>query len=164
MASSIKHQASKFAFDILVCIALLSGDCLGVIMIESKKPMRFKALPGLSVSVDSVTYEPHLNADAERPHPFVYHLSIHNESDSTVTILGRKWIVTDNHGGTLVVEGDGVVGQTPRLDPGHSFSYNSYHVIKHPSMASGTFFGQTDDGTAILVRVPDFTMQVHRPG
>ncbi len=133
-------------------------------MLESKKPMRFKELPGLTVSVDSVTHEPHLNSDAARPHPFVYHLSIHNESELPVTIFGRKWIVSDDHGGTLVVEGDGVVGQTPRLEPGHSFSYNSYHVIKYPSTASGTFFGQTDDGTAVLVRVPDFTMAVQQPG
>ncbi len=133
-------------------------------MIESKKPTRFKELPGLWVSVDSVTHEPHLNSDEARPHPFVYHLSIHNESESTVTILGRKWIVSDDHGGTLVVEGDGVVGQTPRLAPGHSFSYNSYHVIKHPSTATGTFFGQTDEGTAVLVRVPEFTMAVQQPG
>ena len=122
--------------------------------------MRFRELPGLAVTVDSVTHQPHLHAEAERPHPFVYHLSIHNGSDSSVTILGRKWIVTDEQGSTLVVEGDGVVGQTPRLEPGHSFSYNSYHVIKHRSMASGTFFGETDGGVAVLVRVPDFTMTV----
>lgn len=156
----MKHQTVEFAFSFLVCIAPLLRACFGVIMIESKKPMQFKELPGLSVTVDSVTHEPHLSAEAERPHPFVYHLSIHNESESPVTILGRKWIVTDDHGGTLVVEGDGVVGQTPRLEPGHSFSYNSYHVIKHPSRASGTFFGRTDDGTAVLVRVPEFTMAV----
>ena len=79
---------------------------------------------------------------------------------SPVTILGRKWIVKDTTGDTLVVEGDGVVGQTPRLTPGQTFSYNSYHVIAEPSQATGTFFGRTDSGRAVFVRVPEFKMEL----
>ena len=123
-------------------------------------PIKFEELPGLSVSVDEVVYAPQLNAPADKPFPYAYFLSIHNESEESVTILGRKWIVKDAGGGTLVVEGDGVVGQTPRLTPGQTFSYNSYHVIAEPSEATGTFFGQTDSGRAICVRVPDFKMEL----
>jgi ApaG protein len=120
--------------------------------------MSFEELPGLSVTVDQVLYQPELTAPAERPHPFAYHLSIHNGSEEPLTILGRKWIVTDQTGEVLVVEGEGVVGHKPHLDPGQSFSYNSFHVIREPSVATGTFFGQTDMGRAILVRVPEFDM------
>lgn len=122
--------------------------------------LRFEELPGLSVTVDQVVHMPHLIVPPEKPHAFAYHLSIHNESEDTVTILGRKWIVTDEGGGTLVVEGDGVVGQTPRLEPGQTFSYNSYHVIAEPSVANGTFFGQTEEGTPVCVRVPEFRMEL----
>ena len=38
-------------------------------------------------------------------------------------------VVTDAGGETIVVEGDGVVGKFPRLEPGEHFSYNSYHTI-----------------------------------
>src|SRR5438105_10091579 len=82
-------------------------------------------LEGLRVTVDRVTFMPHLEAPKERPFPFVYFITIHNDSDETVTIKGRKWVVTDARGDTLVVEGDGVVGKFPRLDPGEHFSYNS---------------------------------------
>ena len=126
-------------------------------------PFQFEELPGLSVNVDQVVYLPHLQAPADRPHPFAYHLSIHNESDETVTIVGRKWIVADDGGETTVVEGDGVVGQTPRLEPGQTFSYNSYHVISEASTATGTFFGQTDAGKPVFVRVPDFRMELPLP-
>ena len=120
--------------------------------------MRFDTMPGLSVSVDQVAYHPEITAPPDRPHPFVYHLSIHNQSEETVTIFGRKWIVTDEGGETLVVEGDGVVGQFPRLEPGATFSYNSYHVIRDASTATGTFFGQTEGGHPVYVRIPEFKM------
>ncbi|WP_265592814.1 MULTISPECIES: ApaG domain [unclassified Verrucomicrobium] len=120
--------------------------------------MTFVELPGLTVTVDQVLYQPELTAPVDRPHPFAYHLSIHNGSDESLTIVGRKWIVTDLHGGVLVVEGEGVVGHKPHLDPGQSFSYNSFHVVREPSTASGTFFGQTDHGQPVYVRVPEFEM------
>lgn len=123
-------------------------------------PLQFEQLSGLSVSVDQVLYLPHLQVPPDKPHPFAYYLSIHNHSSEAVTILGRKWIVTDDGGETLVVEGDGVVGERPRLEPGQTFSYNSYHVIAEPSIATGTFFGQTDGGKPVYVRVPDFRLEL----
>ena len=99
----------------------------------------FKQPPGLHVSVDRVVHRPDLEAPDDRPHPFVYFLTIRNDSDETVTIKGRKWVVTDANGQRVVVEGDGVVGQFPRLEPGEHFSYNSYHVIGADSVAEGSF-------------------------
>lgn len=122
--------------------------------------MQFEELEGLSVSVDQVVYLPHMMAPPDKPHPFAYYLSIHNESPETVTILGRKWIVREDNGSTTVVEGDGVVGQTPTLQPGQTFSYNSYHVISGDSVATGTFFGQTSKGSPVYVRIPDFKMEL----
>ena len=120
--------------------------------------LTFEELPGLTVTVDQVLYQPELTAPVDRPHPFAYHLSIHNRSQQPLTILGRKWIVTDATGEVLVVEGEGVVGHKPHLDPGQSFSYNSFHVVRESSTATGTFFGQTDEGRPVYVRVPEFEM------
>ena len=72
-------------------------------------------LEGLRVTVDRVTFMPQLEAAEDRPFPFVYFVTIHNDSAETVTIKGRKWVVTDARGETIVVEGDGVVGKFPRL-------------------------------------------------
>ena len=119
----------------------------------------FTELEGLHVTVDRVEHTPHLDAPSERPHPFVYFLTIHNESDVTVTIKGRKWVVTDEDGQSVVVEGDGVVGKFPRLDPGEHFSYNSYHTIGADSTAEGAFFGVTEAGEFVFTRIPAFEMQ-----
>ena len=122
-------------------------------------PSPLTELEGLRVTVDSVNFMPQLQASEERPFPFVYHITIHNDSAETVTIKGRKWVVTDAGGETIVVEGDGVVGKFPRLETGEHFSYNSYHTIGSDSVAEGAYIGVTDDGTPVLVRIPRFEMK-----
>jgi len=117
-------------------------------------------LEGLRVTVDRVTYMPQLQATEDRPFPFVYFITIHNDSAETVTIKGRKWVVTDASGATIVVEGDGVVGKFPRIEPGENFSYNSYHTIGADSVAEGAYIGTTEEGTPVIARIPQFEMKV----
>jgi ApaG protein len=120
----------------------------------------FRELLDVHVSVDKVVHVPTLEAPADRPFPFVYFITIHNRSTETITIRGRKWVVTDCRGTKLVVEGDGVVGQFPRLGPGEDFSYNSYHVIGNDSIAEGAFLGLDEAGEPFVVRIPRFEMRV----
>jgi ApaG protein len=122
-------------------------------------PATLTELEGLRAVVDRVVHMPQLDAPPERPHPFVYFITIHNNSPETVTIKGRKWVVTDAAGHQVVVEGDGVVGQFPALDPGTHFSYNSYHVIGSDSVAEGAFFGVTESGAPVFTRIPRFEMR-----
>jgi ApaG protein len=127
----------------------------------ASKPGAPHALPGLEVIVDRVVYEPHLDAPPERPYPFVYFLTIHNGSAETVQIFARKWVVTDLASGhRIVVEGEGVVGQRPRLETGETFSYHSYHPVAAHSRAEGAFFGRTETGQTVFVRIPPFDMQL----
>lgn len=130
-----------------------------MLLCSSLVAAKFEPLEGLTVSVDSVRYDASRPAPADRPHPFVYQISIHNGSQETVNIFGRKWIVRDADGDTLVVEGDGVVGQFPSLAPGQSFTYNSYHVIKTESTATGSFFGSTAQGRPVAALIPPFEMR-----
>lgn len=122
----------------------------------------FRELNNLRVIVDKIVYMPALEAPPDRPYPFVYFITIDNQSNDTVTIKGRKWVITDQSGQKIVVEGDGVVGEYPRLRPGERFSYNSYHVIGKDSLAEGAFIGLTDEGSPFVVRIPQFAMEVPR--
>ena len=117
-------------------------------------------LPGLEVSVDDVMYMPSLDAPADRPFPFVYFITIRNASKTTVTVKARKWVVTQKNGEVIVVEGDGVVGQFPRLEPGGEFSYNSCHTVSQDSEATGAYFAETDEGQQYFVRIPSFLMEL----
>jgi len=120
----------------------------------------FRELSEVRVTVDKVVYVPTLEAPPDRPYPFVYFITIWNDSPEIVTIRGRKWVVTDCRGAKLVVEGDGVVGQFPRLGSGKKFAYNSYHVIAEDSVAEGAFLGITDGGEPFFVRIPRFELRV----
>jgi ApaG protein len=114
----------------------------------------------IRVRVDDVVYMPSLEAPPDKPHPFVYFISIFNDSDIPVTIRARKWVVRQDDGEVTVVEGDGVVGQTPCIEPGGHFSYNSYHVIALGASVTGAFFGETAAGDWIFARIPDFRLEV----
>lgn len=118
-------------------------------------------LPGLRVVLDRLVYRrggPDLPPD--RPHAFIYFLSIHNDSDRTVTLLGRKWLILHEDGSRHVVEGDKIVGETPRLAPGEHFSYNSFHVTDRGARCHGSFHGLDEHGTRIFVRIPEFDMTI----
>ena len=120
----------------------------------------FRQLDSLRVILDKLVYTPKLETPAERPHPFAYYLTIENLSEETLTIKGRKWVITDAQGHRIVVEGDGVVGKTPCLKPGDRFSYHSYHVIASDSVAEGAFFAVNQAGEAVVTRIPRFEMKV----
>ena len=63
---------------------------------------------------------------------FGYRIVILNDSDRTVTLLSRHWDLIDAEGELREVDGEGVVGQMPRLDPGEAFKYHSFAVLSTP--------------------------------
>jgi ApaG protein len=125
---------------------------------KSEKPVE---LEGLSVTVDRVVYSPDADTPPDRPHCFAYFITIRNESSRNVTIKGRKWVVTENTGEVIAVEGTGVVGQYPQIPPGGSFSYHSYHLLaSEAAVAEGSYLAVDDDGRLVIVRIPRFEMRV----
>ena len=118
-------------------------------------------LPGLHVTVDRVVYQPDAQTPGDRPHCFVYFISIRNDSEVPVTIKGRKWVVKNSLGEITAVEGDGVVGQSPTIAPGEKFSYNSYHLLDtNEAVAEGSYLGVDGLGRKVVTRIPRFEMRV----
>lgn len=100
----------------------------------------------------------------DRPHAFVYFITIRNRSDRVVTLLGRKWVIEHADGSRVVVEGDKIVGETPRLEPGEQFSYNSYHITAVNARAHGAFHGTDETGARIHVVLPPFDLVIPPDG
>ena len=118
-------------------------------------------LPGLTARLDKLAYHHGgVSLPADKPHAFVYHITLRNGSEHTVTLLGRKWVVEHTDGSQLVIEGDKIVGETPRLGPGEQFSYNSYHVTGCDAVARGSFHGVDELGRKLHVLLPPFEMRV----
>jgi ApaG protein len=136
------------------------GDCLGTAKMESTSKSSF-CPDGAFVTVDDLlyTYAP-LQAPQDRPHLFTYHLTIHNHSAQTLTILARKWIINYKDGQVDVVEGDKVIGKTPKLEPGKSFSYNSYHLVGMDAEATGAFHGMDMAGNRVSIPIPMFALRI----
>lgn len=122
---------------------------------------RPEELNGLRVIIDRVVHMPNAPTDPGRPHAFAYFITIQNDSKETVTIKGRKWVIRNDASEVTAVEGDGVVGEFPRLEPGEHFSYNSYHVNNTTACwAEGAYLGMTEDGRKVMTRIPKFEMKV----
>jgi ApaG protein len=130
-----------------------------MLSIGSAIEMEFRELADLSVRIEKVVFAPQLEAPPEKPFPFAYFIRIINDSSQTISILARKWILRDRKGEIVVVEGEGVVGESPKLMPGDTFSYNSYHVIAGDSKVTGAFFGVDSEGAGIFAQIPSFSLK-----
>ena len=119
------------------------------------------ALPGLTARLDKLVYHHGGKClPTDQPHAFVYFITIHNATEHTVTLLGRKWVLARPDGSRQVIEGDKIVGETPTLGPGESFSYNSYHIAGGDTVAQGSFHGRDETGRPVHVILPSFAMRV----
>lgn len=122
---------------------------------------RSRELPGLTARLERLCHHHGgCSLPADKPHAFVYFITIHNASDRTITLLGRKWVLEEENGTRSVIEGDKIVGETPRLSPGEEFTYNSYHVSAGSAVALGSFHGVDEYGEKIHVVLPPFAMRV----
>jgi len=94
---------------------------------------------------------------------FYYTVRITNESDETVQLLSRHWIITNANGHIEEVRGPGVVGEQPVLAPGESFQYTSGCPLK---TSSGVMHGTyqmvfTESGDNFDVEIAPFAL--HEP-
>lgn len=90
---------------------------------------------------------------------WVYHIRIENRSDETVQLLERHWRITDGRGMVNIVNGEGVVGETPVLHPGQSHDYVSGCPLTTPhGSMEGFYTFRLDDGSPLEVAIPYFPL------
>lgn len=78
---------------------------------------------------------------------FSYTITIRNEGDVPAKLLTRHWIITDANGKVQEVNGEGVVGEQPYLQPGEGFRYSSGAILETPVGAmQGSYRMVADDG------------------
>lgn len=74
-------------------------------------------------------YLPDESTPEDKEFVFGYRIVILNDSDRTVTLNSRHWDLIDANGELREIDGEGVVGQKPRLAPGEAFKYHSFAVL-----------------------------------
>jgi ApaG protein len=80
---------------------------------------------GVRVQVQSA-FVPERSAPREGQYFFAYRVRISNVGEETVQLVSRRWVITDGAGNVEHVEGPGVVGEQPVLEPGEAFEYTSF--------------------------------------
>jgi ApaG protein len=115
---------------------------------------------GIEISVQSV-----FRADRSAPGQgrFLYTntVQISNGGAGSAKLLGRHWIITDARGEREEVTGDGVIGQQPELEPGQSFQYTSFCVLKTPlGQMRGSYTMMRADGTTFQAEIAPFALVV----
>jgi ApaG protein len=90
---------------------------------------------------------------------WAYTVDIVNEGEEAVRLLTRTWRITDGSGRTEEVHGPGVIGQTPLIEPGDSFTYTSGCPLKTPSgIMMGRYQMTTRVGAKFDVAIPAFSL------
>jgi ApaG protein len=91
---------------------------------------------------------------------FLYTVNITNESEETVQLVTRHWIITDATGHVEEVRGPGVVSQQPVLEPGQSFEYTSGCPLTSPyGSMRGSYQMITADGHQFDAEIAEFILR-----
>jgi len=116
---------------------------------------------GVKVTV-LTEFQPEYSSPAQAHYVFTYKISIENCSEYTVQLLRRHWFIYDANGSLREVEGEGVVGQQPVLEPGEIHEYISGCNLKTGiGKMKGTYLMErVVDAKQFRVRIPEFTMIV----
>ena len=106
-------------------------------------------------------YLPQESDPDEKRYAFGYTIVISNEGDQPAQLIRRHWIIIDSDGHREEVRGPGVVGETPRLEPGQAFKYQSFCPLKTPwGTMEGSYLMQRDDGGSFEANVGRFYLRL----
>ena len=81
----------------------------------------------------SVSFLPEQSEPAKGRWFWAYHVRIENEGRQTVQLISREWTIVDGRGSRHEVQGEGVVGEQPVIEPGGSFDYVSGCPLHTPT-------------------------------
>lgn len=116
----------------------------------------------MSHSIHVAVTTKHLKMQSQ-PHKnrFVYEytITISNQGSQIAQLISRYWHIEDANGKVQEVEGPGVVGMQPFLQPGSSYTYSSGAIIEtETGIMQGNYFMQLEDGQDIKVPIPAFAL------
>ncbi len=114
---------------------------------------------GVRVTVRA-RYSPEHSSPQQSQWFFLYTITIANESDQSVKLLNRNWLILDATGKSEEVHGPGVIGEQPALAPGQAFEYTSGCPLSTPfGSMSGSYGMSREGGTRFEVEVRLFQLR-----
>lgn len=119
-----------------------------------------KISAGIEVSIETF-YQPDYSNPLNREFMFAYRITLHNHNLFTVQLHRRHWFIIDSNGTTREVEGEGVVGVQPTLQPGEKYQYVSgCNLQTEMGKMYGTYLMENlENKTFFEVNIPEFEME-----
>lgn len=119
--------------------------------------MATKITDGVKITVETI-YQPEYSNPANEHFMFAYKVNIENLSDYSVQLLNRYWKIFDSNGSYREVNGKGVVGLQPVIEPGDNHEYVSGCSLKTDmgSMKGSYKMQRVVDGKRFKVNIPEF--------
>ena len=116
----------------------------------------------IDIEVETSYMAEHSEPDEDR-YVFAYTITLVNKGSISATLLSRRWVITDSENHIEEVEGDGVVGEQPTLQPGEGFRYTSGTVIETPvGTMHGIYRMVAEDGQTFDTNIPEFVLSAPR--
>lgn len=114
---------------------------------------------GVSITVE-VFYQPAQSSPLTNEYLFAYRITIENLSTMPVKLLRRHWHIYDSNGSYREVEGEGVVGQQPSIQPGDSYQYTSACQLRSEvGKMFGTYEMENQYNKRLMqIQIPEFIM------
>ena len=112
---------------------------------------------GVKISVETI-YQPEYSNPVNEHFMFAYKIQIENLSNYSVQLMRRHWYIFDSNGSHREVEGEGVVGLQPVIEPGESHEYVSGCNLKTDfgTMKGSYQMRRTVDNEEFDVTIPEF--------
>lgn len=110
------------------------------------------------ISVKTQYVEEQSEPENER-YVFAYTVTIVNTGELGAKLDSRHWVITDANGEVTEVQGQGVIGEQPYIEPGKSYQYSSGAVINTPiGTMEGDYKMIGQNGTEFDAPIPIFSL------
>ncbi len=116
---------------------------------------------GVVISVETF-YQPDYSNPTNHEFMFAYRITIENSNAFPIKLHRRHWFISDSDGSNKEVEGEGVVGVQPQINPGESYQYISgCNLRSEMGKMSGSYLMENiNTGKQFSVNIPAFKMVV----
>lgn len=114
---------------------------------------------GIKISVNT-NFEGTFYKNYKINYAFGYNITIENLSKDVVQLNSRYWKIKDALNTVEIVKGEGVIGETPIINPGESYTYNSGCVLHSPFGSMHGYYNMVNFSTSksFKVFVPSFKL------
>jgi len=116
---------------------------------------------GIKISVET-DFQQEYSSPMQKHFVFSYRILIENNSESTIQLLKRHWFIYDSVGIIKEVQGIGVVGHQPIIEPKDSYEYVSGCNFRSElgKMNGEYLFKKVLNDETFHVKIPEFVMNV----